>query len=72
MCCSAPFPLILTFSPGEKEHVMWPAGNASTALIGLRAEFFEQRGAVLPLLGERAGVRGKNASQSLNYSLAKK
>jgi hypothetical protein len=32
------FPLILTFSPGEKEHVMLPTWNASTVLIDLSAE----------------------------------
>jgi hypothetical protein len=37
MYYGATFPLILTFSPGEKEHVMLPTWNASAALIGVSA-----------------------------------
>jgi hypothetical protein len=72
MSCGATFPLILTFSPREKEQVMGPAGNTNAALIGLGATFPGQRGTFLPFPRERAGVRGKNASQNGNYSIIEK
>ena len=60
----AAFPLILTFSPGEKEHVTLPPWNVSAALIGISAEFLER--------GKRLSLNQKNYRKSIAVILARR
>jgi hypothetical protein len=43
------FPLILAFSLGEKERLLWPAWKSKAALTNPVASFLAKRGACLPL-----------------------
>jgi hypothetical protein len=53
MRCHAAFPLTLSLSLGEREEV------ASAPLRSMGSRLVPTPPEVLPLLGERAGVRGK-------------
>jgi hypothetical protein len=61
------FPLTLTLSPAEREQLSAPLNSADVHSINPALDSSKNRETILPLLGERAGVRA-DVSTKINFS----
>ena len=61
------FPLTLTLSPAEREQLSTFTNCPGDRSINPALDFSKYREPILPLLGERAGVRA-DVSTNINFS----